>query len=313
MSPPPDGPGPSSSVTWARDHLLAGCLSFSIFVGLAWICAVANEHYLYATLSEMVHDWSTPEGKIFIPALLLPAIFFLLSSHAYVLPNVRVEGHPWNHFFVVLRHFCVNAGLILVAFVPTLAEIDNHAHTIEVYIHGFAAAAAFGCFAAAELFVLSCHKSLSEEELFWRHWQFTFMLSCVCLILVHKSLIAVSYWISYSNAWTFRYEMLIGSGLIAQNSLIWCFSNPGDSEDSRFLRCPGFLAIMPHVGAGGIVISDFFYRGNKYGLTWVFLEVVFIALAMAINHNLLQYSRLHGKKWDISTSSASTYGAASSA
>jgi len=267
---------------------------------------------LYATLSEMVHDWSTPEGKIFIPALLLPAIFFLLSSHPYVLSNVRVEGHPWNHNFVVLRHFCVNAGLILTAFVPTLAEMDNHAHLIEVYIHGFAASLTFGAFVAAELFLLSCHKSLSDEERFWRKWQFAFMLSCAELCCIHKSFVMISYWMSYSSAWTFRYEMLIGSGLIAQNSLIWCFSDPRDKEEQAW-RCPGFLAVLPHIGASGIVISDFFYRGNKYGVYWIFLEVVFISLAVAINHTILECCYEHGQKWEERKTSAPTYGAASSA
>lgn len=277
-----------------------------------------NEHYLYATLSEMVHDWSTPEGKIFIPALLLPAIFFLLSSHPYVLSNVRVEGHPWNHIFVILRHFCVNAGLILTAFVPTLAEMDNHAHLIEVYIHGFAAALAFGAFCVAELFVLSCHKSLTDDEMFWRKWQFVFMLSCVILCCIHKSLVEVdiaSSWSAYSSAWTFRYEMLIGSGLIAQNSLIWCFSDPRDKDALKqdLWWCPSFLAVLPHIGASGIVVSDFFYRGNKYGIYWILLEAVFLALAMAINHNFLEYCRRLGKDWQIPAHSAPTYGAASSA
>lgn len=313
----PDGPGPDSSITWARDHLLAGCLGFCVFVGLAWICAVLNEHYLYATLSEMVHDWSTPEGKIFIPALLLPAIFFLLSSHPYVLSNVRVEGHPWNHSFVVLRHFCVNAGLILVAFVPTLAEIDNHAHSIEVWIHNFAATLAFGAFCCAELFVLSCHKSLDEEEMFWRKWQFAFMLSCVVLCCLHKSFVEVdmvSNWSAYSAAWTFRYEMLIGSGLIAQNSLIWNFSDPREKEViEQSYKSPLLMAVLPHVGASGIVVSDFFYRGNKYGMYWIFMEAVFLALAMAVNHNVLEYCRKLGKEWNSSAQSAPGYGAASSA
>lgn len=263
----------------------------------------------------MVHDWNTPEGKIFIPALLLPAIFFLLSSHPYVLPNTRVEGHPWNHYFVVVRHFCVNAGLILTAFVPTLAEMDNHAHTIEVYIHSFAATLTFGAFVAAEFFVLSCHKSLSDDERFWRKWQFAFMLSCVMLCCVHKAFVVFTFWLTYSGAWTFRYEMLIGSGLIAQNSLIWCFSDPTDEDALKNgYWCPGLMATLPHIGATGIVVSDFFYRGNKYGMYWIFMELVFVALAMAVNHNLLEYCRLTWKNWDKSLSpSASNYGAASSA
>lgn len=306
-----------NSTNWARDHLLAGCLSFSVFTFLAWLCAALNDHFLYATLSEMVHDWSTPEGKIFIPAMLLPAIFYLLSSHPYILPNVRAEGHPYNRVFVVLRHFFVNSGLILCAFVPTLQTIDSHAHQVEVYIHSLAATLAFGSFLAAELFVISCNRELTEDETRVRQWSLMVMLSCLILCLGHKSLVLVNFWSSYSEAWTFRYEMLVGSGLITQNMVIWFFSDPNpELREEKYPLVYKILGALPHLGALGVVASDFLYRGNRYALPWLMLEVVFFILAMVISWHTLELLRVRGEKsWpdQKQLTTGAGYGSASSA
>lgn len=291
----------------ARDHLLAGCLSFSIFVFLAWITAVFNQHHLRATLSEMVHDWDTAEGKIFIPALLLPAIFFLISGYPYVLSNASVHDHPWGHAFVVLRHFCVNAGLILVAFVPTLAQTDTRARSIEVYIHSFGATLTFGSFLLSELFVLVYHSALGRDEAWWRLRALALMTAGLILCLAHKVLVETDVAAAYSEAWTFRYEMLVGAGLVTQCQLIWYFSDPED--DSRFRQlCFVPIATVPYLGALVIVGSDFCYRANQYALPWAALEAALLALATY--GVLLFYDWLRGKFGPKPGTPITSYGAA---
>lgn len=273
-------------VIWARDHLLAGCISFSLFVFLAWLAAVFNEHHMVATLSEMVHDWNTAEGKIFIVALLLPAIFFLLSSYPYKLPNATVRGHRFGHVCIVVRHFFVNTGLVLVAFVPTIPLIQSSAHKVEALIHSFAAALCFGSFVLAECFVLLCSTTLGEVELRWRRAGLAFMLSCLALLGVHKTLFTFDIVGTYSQAWTFRYEMLLGGGLISQNQLLWYFSDPEVSreKDQGFLLMALIPAVFPYLGGLVIVVGDFWARQNTYALPLAVMEVLFILLVTALCH-----------------------------
>jgi len=275
----------------ARDHLLAGCLSFSIFVFLSWLSAYFNGHHLHSTLSEMVHDWDTPEGKIFIPAMLLPAIFFLLSGYPYVLANARVEGHPYGHLVIVLRHFLVNSGLILLAFVPTLSKVDTHAHHIEVYIHSAAAALTFGAFIVSELFVLVHNKVLTPHEVSWRFRHLGVMTSCLILCMVHKALYTARIVGAYSEAWTFRYEMLIGAGLISQCQLIWYYSDPSPSEWREY--CFHLIAGFPYAGALIIVGSDFLNRRNQYALPWAAAEALALLMISAGVITIMQFLRVH--------------------
>eukprot|EP00747_Dinoflagellata_sp_TGD_P166440 gnl/TRDRNA2_/TRDRNA2_189223_c0_seq1.p1 gnl/TRDRNA2_/TRDRNA2_189223_c0~~gnl/TRDRNA2_/TRDRNA2_189223_c0_seq1.p1 ORF type:complete len:336 (+),score=54.44 gnl/TRDRNA2_/TRDRNA2_189223_c0_seq1:121-1128(+) len=265
----------------SRDHLLAGCISFTLFVGAAWLCAVFNKHHLKATLSEMVHDWDTAEGKIFIPALLMPAIFFLISGYPYVLPNARVDDHPWGHFFIVLRHFCVNAGLVLVAFVPTIPEFDRRAEQVEVAIHGIAAALAFLSFILSEAFVFTFNTRMKEAEVKWRKFGIALMTSSLLLLAGHKLVYQMTlddpvgstgHTMSfYCEAWTFRYEMLLGAGLIFQNQLVWHFSDPLPA--SCMQCCFYAIAFLPYMGAVLVMTADFLYRGNMYALSWGAMEL----------------------------------------
>eukprot|EP00927_Polykrikos_kofoidii_P059939 TRINITY_DN55028_c0_g1_i1.p1 TRINITY_DN55028_c0_g1~~TRINITY_DN55028_c0_g1_i1.p1 ORF type:complete len:361 (-),score=58.99 TRINITY_DN55028_c0_g1_i1:99-1181(-) len=261
----------------ARDHLLAGCISFMVFVFLAWMCALLDNHFRKATLSEMVRDWDTAQGKIFIPAVLLPAVFFLLSGYPYVLPNARVENHRLGRAFLVVRHFFVNAGLILVAFVPTLDDASSGAHEVEIFVHGFAAALAFVSFAVSELFILVCHGKLHEGELLARSRSLSFMIACLILCFVHKMLATFQYHPEYSGAWTFRYEMLVGSGLITQNQLIWWFSGPNADEPSAFSFY--LFTMFPHLGALGMLSSDIFSRHLTDATHWMIGEAV-LAICM---------------------------------
>lgn len=273
-----------ATVVWARDHLFAGCVSFSLFVFLAWISAVFNDHHLHATLSEMVHDWNTAEGKIFIPALLLPAIFFLLSSYPYKLPTATVRDHKLGHVVVVIRHFFVNAGLVVVAFVPTIGEgqLSSRAHSVEVYIHSAAAALTFLSFALAELFVLVCSNELHlrDGELKWRTWALSFMCACLILLGIHKALYTLHIVGAYSEAWTFRYEMLLGGALVSQNQLLWYFSDP----DPSHLKDQGFrwLAAMPYIGCITVIGTDFFSRNNQYALPWLIGECLALLVAWRV-------------------------------
>lgn len=276
-----------------RDHLLAGCICFSVFTFLAWISAVSSGHHLKATLSEMVYDWDTAEGKIFIPALLLPAIFFLLSGYPYVLPNARVDDHPLGHTFVIMRHFFVNAGLVLIAFVPTLADVENRGQEIEVYIHSFAATLAFVSFVSSELFVLTCHPDLDKTELSWRQNALSLMTASTLMLAIHKTILMlrVDVFLSvYCEAWTFRYEMLLGAGLISQCQLIWYFCDPEPSVVKDYVfYC---LACMPYIGVLVIICTDFAYRGNEYALPWAGLEIVSIVVLTFVV--LFVFQRLRG-------------------
>lgn len=269
-----------AKLIWARDHLLAGCLSFSLFVFLAWTCAVFNDHHKFSTLSEMVHDWNTAEGKIFIPALLLPAIFFLLSQYPYELSNASVMDHPYGHVFLVMRHFFVNIGLVLVAFVPTLDTVETRAHDIEVWIHSFAATLCFVSFTVAELFVLTEHKELTQAELAWRSRSIAFMCACMVLLVGHKTLYSFHIVGAYSEAWTFRYEMFLGGSLVSTNQLVWYFSDPEPSP----LKDQGFkvLAAVPYVGCAFVIITDFFSRKNPYGLSWMIFEALLVFVSYQI-------------------------------
>jgi len=264
------------SLLACRDHLLAGCWSFSIFTFLAWLCAVLNGHHRKATLSEMVNDWDTAEGKIFIAALLLPAIFFLVSGYPYFLENARVDGHPLGHVFIIVRHFLVTTGLIIVAFVPTLPNTETRAHTVEIWLHSIAATTAFVSFSVSELFVLACHSGLEDLELRWRARAWGLQVACLLLLVVHKTMYQSGLAPDYSAAWTFRYEMLVGSGVISQNQLIWHFSDPDPTQ----LKERGFkiLAVIPYLGVLLVVGCDFAYRKNLYALPWGALE----ALALAV-------------------------------
>lgn len=272
----------------SRDHMLAGCVSFSVFVFLAWVCAVLNGHHLKATLSEMVYDWSSPEGKIFIAALFLPAIFFLLSGYPYVLPNARVEHHKQGHLFTILRHFGVNAGLIVVAFVPTLGVVESFeslAYQIEVYVHSVAAAVAFVAFVVSELFVLTCSRLFEgdnfAEELRWRQRGLGLMTAILILLVIHKALGSClkdqegGLIGPYSEAWTFRYEMSLGGGLISQTQLIWHFSDP--NHTLRKLWGLFVLPLVPYVGVVVVIASDFAFRKNLYALPWGALELAALA------------------------------------
>lgn len=271
-----------------RDHLLAGCLSFSFMVLFAWLAAVADNHHLKATLSEMVRDWDTAEGKIFIVASLLPAIFFLLSGYPYVLPNARLDNsHPlFRQTTIILRHFCVNGGLILVGFVPTVDNTEERAQNLEAWIHGVAAAFAFSSFVISELLLLLLHAELPELELQWRLFALSLMIACSLLCICHKvlfeahaqtDLISFS---AYSKAWTFRYEMLIGGGLITQNQLIWFFSDP----DPTSLKQKIFyaLGVLPYAGCVGVIAFDFRYRDNEYGPEWALLEMIVLSTLMVL-------------------------------
>lgn len=272
----------------ARDHVLAGCLSFTVFVGLAWVCAVANDHHLKATLSEMVRDWRTPEGKIFLPALLLPAIFFLLSGYPYVLENAHAEPHPYGHFFTALRHFGVNSGLIIVALVPTLdVELrENSApeYEAQVYVHTFGATLAFVSFVLSEAFVLSCSRWFDNKdnagELRWRTRSLSLMTACLLLLAAHKVLYLYNIHPKYSEAWTFRYEMLLGSGLITQTQLIWHFIDPDPTPmKNKFFYV---LTSVPYVGVLFVIAADFTYRANEDGAQWIIMEAALLAIVTCL-------------------------------
>lgn len=237
----------------------------------------------------MVHDWGTAEGKIFIPALLLPAIFFLLSGYPYWLRNARVDGHQLCHVFVIARHFCVNSGLILVAFVPTLDHIHSGAHRIEIFVHSFAASMAFVSSVASEVFVLVCHASLGQEELQWRLRALGFMVACIILMVIHKTLHESGVGGAYSEAWTFRYEMLTGSGLISQCQLIWHYSDPEPTKLKE--RVFVALAMMPYFGVMIVISSDFFCRNNLDALPWAALEVASMSILMPMTVVLLETAR----------------------
>lgn len=303
-----------TTVLWARDHLLAGCVSFTFFVFLAWLCAVFNEHHLKATLSEMVHDWSTAEGKIFIAALLLPAIFFLLSSYSYKLDNAGVRDHRWGHTFILTRHFVVNSGLVLVAFVPTVSTIETRAHDVEVWVHSVAASMAFVGFIAAELFVLVCHRRLKEVELMWRTRALSFMTACLVLLLAHKSLYTLEIVGKYSEAWTFRYEVLLGGGLVSQNQLVWYFS---DEDPETRLKTSGFigLSVVPYLGSAFVIGADFFSRANLYGLHWLALEAALSLIAYLVCHNAITQLRAWSQRGGEGegAGAAPAYGAAAGA
>lgn len=267
----------------SRDHLIAGCLSFSFLVLFAWMAALADGHHLKATLSEMVRDWDTAEGKIFIAASLMPAIFFLLSGYPYVLPNARLdESHLLCQTTIILRHFCVNGGLILVGFVPTVSVVKGAAQGLEVWMHSLAASFTFVSFAVSELFILLCHTELREVELQCRVWALSFMIACLLLCICHKSLFEARIetnlisFSDYSEAWTFRYEMLIGGGLITQNQLIWWFSDPDPTTLKE--NCFYALGVLPYLGCLGVLVADFRSRDNEYGAEWALVEIFVLFL-----------------------------------
>lgn len=287
---------PFDSVQWSRDHLMAGCVCFPVFVFLAWLCAVVNDHHLYSTLSEMVYDWSTAEGKVFIPALLLPAIFFLISSYPYRLGNARADTGPNDHFFVVLRHFVLNTGLILIAFVPTIPLIQSDAHLIQTILHGIAATVAFLAYAASETQVVCCNPRLFSDERKWRRRALAVTVACLILCGLHKlSFGFLEMFAKYSEAWTFRYEMLLGAGVMSGNLMVWTWSNPLLDDKKEDQGITPFFATIPYLGVIGIIITDFFSRDNRYGGPFLLIE---LAVLIGVVFATIILIESLGKRWE---------------
>lgn len=300
---------PFDSVGWSRDHLMAGCICFPVFVGLAWLCAVANEHHLYSTLSEMVYDWSTAEGKVFIPALLLPAIFFLISSYPYRLANACSLGDgPHDHAFIVLRHFVLNTGLVLIAFVPTLPEIVSDAHLIQTLVHGFAATVAFLAFVISETQILTCNRRLFEDERRWRRRALALTVTCLLLCGAHKvSLAFLAMFADYSEAWTFRYEMLLGAGVMGGNLMVWVWSSPYLDPKETDQQLVPYIATMPYIGVIAVIVTDFFSRDNKFGGYFLIIEGGLLISVWALTYYGLD---LLGRKYNRREIGGEGYGTA---
>lgn len=128
------------------------------------------------TVSEMVHDPLSPQGKAFLGFELLAAIMLLVSWYPYELSNVYVavrhglfvadddhhdEGHCdcggclGNCFsWACMRHFLPALGLALVALVTTTPVYNRKSSNISwitVQIHSIAAAMLFGGYIIVEV------------------------------------------------------------------------------------------------------------------------------------------------------------------
>ena len=140
---------------------------------------------------------------------------------------------------------------------------------IEVYIHSFAATLAFVSFVVSELFVLTCHPDLDKTEVSWRQNALSLMTASTLLLAIHKTMLMLQVDVCLSvccEAWAFRYEMLLGAGLISQCQpiLYFCHPEPSIVKDCVF-DC---LACIPYIGVLVIICADFAYRGNEYALPW---------------------------------------------
>lgn len=251
-------------------NLLLGVVLSTVFLASSCCVAFANG-VRAASLSVTFEDPDTLEGKLFMVALIVPAVCLWTSGYHYKLSNVRIMGPDgqkadwWCRFFRILGNIC----FIIVAIVPHLDQ-DSMVSRLHVsapimkiplnfeLTHFLAGNLAFILFFGAELLVLIKNVTLSAREVWWRSLGISVMAAAMLLFTTaelvtyagmgNKSRVAQS--------WSFRFEILIGSGLSWSNQLIWAFS--GKSE-------VGYTHLFPwsHLVALTIVSMDF----NRCGMT----------------------------------------------
>lgn len=100
--------------------------------------------YWPATVSEMVHDWNSPQGRIFFGCCLISAMLYMISWYPFELRNVYAGPEQlscgcfscyWNTF----RHLTPALGLLLlicVSTVPTSVAVGPDNVSIQVHLLG---------------------------------------------------------------------------------------------------------------------------------------------------------------------------------
>eukprot|EP00931_Biecheleriopsis_adriatica_P121719 TRINITY_DN9677_c0_g3_i1.p1 TRINITY_DN9677_c0_g3~~TRINITY_DN9677_c0_g3_i1.p1 ORF type:complete len:400 (+),score=32.22 TRINITY_DN9677_c0_g3_i1:151-1350(+) len=116
----------------------------------------SGEDFWPGSVSEMVHDPSTPTGEIWKCFVLIGALSIWLSWYPWELRNVYTGGSVRWFFcipFLHLRTFMPPIGMMLVAFVP-LPQSSNFGETFASAIHYAGASTALGGYGVFEFYTL---------------------------------------------------------------------------------------------------------------------------------------------------------------
>lgn len=119
------------------------------FLGKAF---ASGNNYRPNTVSEMVSDFGSPEGRLFFAFTVVGAIFVLMSWYPWHLQNVYLGSSAnWLNF----RSICGPTGMMLVACIPVARPVDRSlADKVSVSVHSLGAALAIAGYSACEFSAL---------------------------------------------------------------------------------------------------------------------------------------------------------------
>jgi len=129
----------------------------------------SGNNYRPLTVSEMVHDVSSPEGKAFYAFCLMGAICILVSWYSFELRNVYV-GDTVGFLgclcsWPTVRHYLPPLGMLLVACIPVVPPVNRlFGDTIVILMHTLGAVFMIGGYCVAEIHCLFCSDNDSPDE-----------------------------------------------------------------------------------------------------------------------------------------------------
>jgi len=129
----------------------------------------SGNNYRPLTVSEMVHDTNSPEGKAFYAFCLMGAICILVSWYSFELRNVYVGDHKgicgclcsWP----TLRHYLPPLGMLLVACIPVVPPVNRlFGDTLVITMHTLGAVLMIGGYCITEIHCLFFSTNDSPDE-----------------------------------------------------------------------------------------------------------------------------------------------------
>jgi hypothetical protein len=134
----------------------------------------SGHNYFPSTVSEMVHDPTSPEGKIFFAFCMVGGVLILLSEYTYKLRNVWIGDDArlpyFNIPFIVFRYIMPPLGMMIVCGVTVTLGVRDFPEKIGATIHTLGAVMAIGGYILFEIHALWISKIviLNDRERFLR-------------------------------------------------------------------------------------------------------------------------------------------------
>lgn len=200
--------------------------------------------YIPPTISELVSDWNSVEGRAFFGFELGAAVCILLSWYPFKLANAicnplhggccTVSVCGYCVFWATVRQFVGPIGLLLVACIPTVSpsmyvEVEN---LCLVFWHCIAAMLMFigylSCEAhALNLWPFSCTQFVCKfgtMEYRWRYWTFTVALWTFGLFMAMQISTGFITLNRTCCSVSFTLEALSGLSMLANQLSIWVYA-----------------------------------------------------------------------------------------